>query len=115
MSMALRRRSFLAAAGAGGLVVPLARPAIAQPARVLKAVPQANLTSIDPIWTTANITRNYGHMVYDTLYGIDQNFVAQPQMAAGQGGDLDSTLSFQAGALPAAGHFSADVRGARVE
>ena len=83
MSMALRRRSFLAAAGAGGLVVPLARPAIAQPARVLKAVPQANLTSIDPIWTTANITRNYGHMVYDTLYGIDQNFVAQPQMAAG--------------------------------
>ena len=46
-------------------------------------MPQANLTSIDPIWTTANITRNYGHMVYDTLYGIDQNFVAQPQMAAG--------------------------------
>ena len=90
-SMTQRRRSCLATTGAGGLAAtlaatlapPLSRPAIAQPARVLKAVPQANLTSIDPIWTTANITRNYGHMVYDTLYGIDQNFVAQPQMAAG--------------------------------
>lgn len=77
--MALRRRQFLAGAGAG----VLATPALAQPARVLKSVPQANLTSIDPIWTTANITRNYGHMVYDTLYGIDQSFTARPQMAAG--------------------------------
>jgi len=77
--MNLRRRSLLAAAGASAL----ARPAIAQPARVLKSVPQANLTSIDPIWTTANITRNYGHMVYDTLYGIDQSLAPQPQMAAG--------------------------------
>jgi beta-barrel assembly-enhancing protease len=41
--------------------------------------------------------------------------IVVPQMAAGQGGELDSTLSFQAGALPAAGQFSADVRGARVE
>jgi peptide/nickel transport system substrate-binding protein len=81
--MRLRRRSFIAGAGAGVAAAALARPAIAQPASVLKSVPQANLTSIDPIWTTANITRNYGHMVYDTLYGIDQNFVAQPQMAAG--------------------------------
>jgi ABC-type transport system substrate-binding protein len=79
MNMALRRRQLLAGAGAG----VLAAPALAQPARVLKAVPQANLTSIDPIWTTANITRNYGHMVYDTLYGIDQSFTARPQMAAG--------------------------------
>ena len=81
--MRLRRRSFIAGAGAGVAAATLARPAIAQPASVLKSVPQANLTSIDPIWTTANITRNYGHMVYDTLYGIDQNFAAQPQMAAG--------------------------------
>ena len=78
MNTTLGRRTFLGA-GAG----LLAAPAIAQPTRVLKVVPQANLTSIDPIWTTANITRNYGHMVYDTLYGIDQQFVARPQMAAG--------------------------------
>jgi len=79
--MRLRRRSFMA--GAGAAAAALARPSIAQPVPVLKSVPQANLTSIDPIWTTANITRNYGHMVYDTLYGIDQGFAAQPQMAAG--------------------------------
>jgi len=89
MSVSLRRRTFIASAGAGALAAPvlapmgLARPAIAQPARVLKAVPQANLTSIDPIWTTANITRNYGHAVYDTLYGIDQSFEPHPQMAEG--------------------------------
>lgn len=82
MRVALRRRSFLA--GAGGLAASLTAPApaITQPARVLKAVPQANLTSIDPIWTTANITSNLGHMVYDMQYGIDQHFVAHPQMAA---------------------------------
>jgi hypothetical protein len=41
--------------------------------------------------------------------------VVVPQIAAGQGGELDSTIGFQAGALPAAGQFSADVRGARVD
>jgi peptide/nickel transport system substrate-binding protein len=46
-------------------------------------VPQANLTSLDPIWTTANITRDHGHMIYDTLYGMDEQFRPQPQMAAG--------------------------------
>ena len=63
--------------------------AIAQPAqnRVLKMVPQANLTSLDPIWTTANITRNFGHMVFDTLYGMDAQFRPHPQMAAGHSSD----------------------------
>lgn len=78
---ALRRRSLLAA---GSLAASgLARPAIAQPAAVLRMVPQANLTSIDPIWTTANITRNHAFMVYDTLFGLDAELRPQPQMAAG--------------------------------
>jgi peptide/nickel transport system substrate-binding protein len=59
--------------------------AIAQPApnRVLKMVPQANLASLDPVWTTANITRNHGYMIYDTLYGMTADFRATPQMAEG--------------------------------
>jgi peptide/nickel transport system substrate-binding protein len=63
----------------------LPRVSIAQPAagRVLKMVPQANLTSLDPIWTTANVTRNHGYMVYDMLYGMDATFQPQPQMAEG--------------------------------
>jgi peptide/nickel transport system substrate-binding protein len=78
------RRSLLrgsAALAAGAF----AAPALAQPAgnRVLKFVPQANLTSLDPIWTTATVTRNHGYLVYDTLYGIDESFRPHPQMAEG--------------------------------
>ncbi|MFH5926249.1 ABC transporter substrate-binding protein [Roseomonas xinghualingensis] len=79
----IRRRHLLGAAGAAAFSP--AMPALAQPAgnRVLKMVPQANLTSLDPIWTTANITRNHGYMVYDNLYGMDSRFQPQPQLAEG--------------------------------
>ena len=78
----MRRRDLLAATAAAAA---LPRFAIGQPAsaRVLKFVPQANLTSLDPIWTTANVTRNHAWMVYDALYGMDAQFRPQPQMAAG--------------------------------
>ncbi|WP_159992558.1 ABC transporter substrate-binding protein [Roseomonas sp. 18066] len=83
----LHRRSLLAGAAAAGLAgsAGLSRVAIAQPARnrVLKLVPQANLTSLDPIWTTANVTRNHAYMIHDTLYGMDSNFVPRPQLAEG--------------------------------
>ena len=46
-------------------------------------VPQANVTSIDPIWTTAIVTRNHAYIVYDTLFGLDADLQPQPQMAAG--------------------------------
>ncbi|WP_159994674.1 ABC transporter substrate-binding protein [Roseomonas sp. 18066] len=77
----MNRRHFLAASAAG----LLARPALAQDsrARVLRFVPQANLSSFDPIWTTAHIARNHGYLVYDTLYAIDRKFAVHPQMAAG--------------------------------
>src|SRR5271156_3147482 len=56
-------------------------PAWAQSAATtLRFIPQADLRSIDPIWTTAYITRNHGYMVYDTLFALDANFVPQPQM-----------------------------------
>jgi peptide/nickel transport system substrate-binding protein len=83
------RRTFLRAGAGAAAALPSF--AIAQPAsnRVLKMVPQANLTSLDPIWTTANITRNHGYMVYDTLYGMDAAFRAQPQMAEGHAVEED--------------------------
>ncbi|MBV1798141.1 ABC transporter substrate-binding protein [Siccirubricoccus sp. G192] len=86
------RRDLLAGAAAGAAALP--RFAIAQPsqARLLRMVPQANLTSIDPIWTTANITRNHGFMVYDTLYGLDAQFRTQPQMAEGHQVEQDGKL-----------------------
>ncbi|MGI9475982.1 MAG: ABC transporter substrate-binding protein, partial [Hyphomicrobiaceae bacterium] len=36
--------------------------------KVLRIVPHADLKNLDPIWTTAYITRNHGYMVYDTLF-----------------------------------------------
>jgi peptide/nickel transport system substrate-binding protein len=81
----LRRDLIIGAAAAAASAAALARPSVAQSTRgrVLKFVPQANLTSLDPIWTTAYITRNHGFMVWDTLYGIDRQFRPQPQMAEG--------------------------------
>ena len=55
-------------------------PAQAQPQKVLKFVPEADLRSLDPIWTTAYITRNHGYMVYDVLFAMDEKFQVQPQM-----------------------------------
>ena len=47
--------------------------AVAQ-GKVLKFIPQADLRILDPIATTAYITRNHGYMVYDTLFSIDEKF-----------------------------------------
>jgi len=76
----IRRRTVLAAAGGA-----LAAPSIlaAQGQRVLKFVPQSNLTALDPIWTTAYVTRNHALMVWDTLYGLDERFEPRPQMLEG--------------------------------
>ena len=81
----LERRTFLAA-GAATLTVPgLAAPAVGQPAKTatLKFVPQANLTLLDPIITTALVTTNHAHYVFDTLYSAAADGIPKPQMASG--------------------------------
>ena len=47
---------------------------------VLRVATHAGISGLDPIWTTAYITRNHGYMVYDTLFGQDESFEIQPQM-----------------------------------
>ncbi|HEY3847983.1 MAG TPA: ABC transporter substrate-binding protein [Acetobacteraceae bacterium] len=79
----MQRRTFLAASAAA-----LALPAVvrAQGKRVLKFIPQSDLAIVDPVWTTAYVTRNHGYMVFDTLYGQTGQkggFAATPQMVAG--------------------------------
>ena len=32
----------------------------------------SDLKVLDPIWTTANIVRNHGYMVWDTLFAMDE-------------------------------------------
>jgi peptide/nickel transport system substrate-binding protein len=79
----MHRRTLLQGAALGGLA--LARPGLAQPAQAstLRFVPQANLTALDPIWTSAIVTQIHGYHVYDTLYGVDGNQRPHPQMAEG--------------------------------
>ncbi|MBV9826632.1 MAG: ABC transporter substrate-binding protein [Alphaproteobacteria bacterium] len=74
------RRALLATTAA-----VLARPAVlrASPVDTLRFIPQADITILDPLATTAYVTRNHGHLCWDTLYGADDNFVPSPQLAEG--------------------------------
>jgi peptide/nickel transport system substrate-binding protein len=53
-------------------------PALAQ--TTVRAVMHSDLKIVDPIWTTAYITRNHGYMVYDTLFATDAKGEIRPQM-----------------------------------
>ncbi|WP_160000682.1 ABC transporter substrate-binding protein [Roseomonas sp. 18066] len=79
------RRQLLGSLAAGALAAPLAAPrlALAQDARILRFVPNADLAVLDPVWTTAYVTRNHAMLVFDTLYGHDAGYVPQPQMVEG--------------------------------
>ncbi len=55
-------------------------------------MPQADLAVLDPVFTTAYVTRNHAFMVFDTLYGIDEAFNPQPQMLAGHTVENDGKL-----------------------
>ncbi len=85
----MKRRTFVTAAAAS-----LAMPAIAQAqsSRVLRFIPQADLTSLDPMWTTAYVTRNHGYMVFDTLFGQDSAYRPTPQMLEGFTTEADDKL-----------------------
>ncbi|MCW3474059.1 ABC transporter substrate-binding protein [Limobrevibacterium gyesilva] len=85
------RRNILLGGGAAlAAGSQLARPALAQAARVLKFVPQANLANPDPIWTSATVAHIHGHMVWEMLYGIDDQLIPRPQMVAGHELSSDS-------------------------
>src|SRR6202043_2554778 len=75
-------RLFRMAAAATALALSLV-PSTGHPqagAKTLRFIPQADLRSIDPIWTTAYVTRNFGYLVFDTLFSLDKDFKPQPQM-----------------------------------
>ncbi|MCC6718167.1 MAG: ABC transporter substrate-binding protein [Acetobacteraceae bacterium] len=79
----MRRRDILKTALAG--TAALAAPSVvrAQNASTLRFVPHADPSSLDPVWTTADITRNVSLTVFDTLYGVDKEGNPHPQMLAG--------------------------------
>ena len=88
----MQRRSFLAGAGAATAITHHRAVAQAAKSRVLRYVPQADLTVIDPVMTTAYITRYHATMVWDQLYGIDSKLQPQPQMVEGHTIEDDGRL-----------------------
>jgi peptide/nickel transport system substrate-binding protein len=76
------RRQFAIGAGAAALAAPAlaSRVRAAADAKTLRFIPQSDLRVLDPIWTTAYVTRNHGYMVFDTLFAIDDKFKPHPQM-----------------------------------
>ena len=71
------RRHLIASVAA---LATIAAPFVASAQTVLKAVMESDVKILDPIWSGAYITRNYGYMVYDTLFSIDEKFEVKPQM-----------------------------------
>ena len=74
--------SVVALAGAAAVATLLSAGAsqAQSDARVLRIVPHSNLAILDPIWTTAYMSRNHGYMIYDTLFGTDADGKVKPQM-----------------------------------
>lgn len=78
---------------ASTLILPTTTYANAEGATI-KAVMQSGLRVMDPITTTAYLTRDHGYMIYDTLIGIDENYVIRPQMADWTVSDDGKTYKF---------------------
>jgi peptide/nickel transport system substrate-binding protein len=79
----MRRRELFKAAAVGALAIAAPRIVRAQRTNKLVFVPTVDLSVLDPVVTPARPTRNHGYLVFDTLYGIDTSWMAQPQMVEG--------------------------------
>jgi peptide/nickel transport system substrate-binding protein len=77
----MRRRAMLT----GGSAALLSTPAIGQDQRAntLRFIPVANLSVLDPIWSTDPVASVHGYYVFDTLYAVDGELRPKPQMASG--------------------------------
>jgi len=71
-------RTVRSAAWAGAFALAFVLPALAQ--KTIVIVPHSNLAILDPVWTTAYMSRNHGYMIYDTLFGTDDKNQIRPQM-----------------------------------
>ena len=73
------------AATAAASALPRLSARAADDKKTLRFIAQSDLRVLDPIWTTAYISRNHGYCIYDTLFAIDTEFAPKPQMV----GDYD--------------------------
>ena len=85
----ISRRMVTAGAAASLLAPSVSRGAAAAP---LTFIPQSDLTILDPVVTTVYTARNYGYMVFDTLFGMDSQYQMKPQMLDGVSLGADGTI-----------------------
>ena len=78
----ISRRQIVGDGAAAVAAIMVGAPSVhaQQDRQTLRFVAQADLKVLDPVWTTAYITRNHSYLVYDTLFGTDENFQIKPQM-----------------------------------
>jgi peptide/nickel transport system substrate-binding protein len=78
----LSRRQVLGGAALAAAAASLRAPSVhaQKNSKTLRFVAEADLKILDPVWTTGYITRNHGYLVYDTLFGTDENSQIKPQM-----------------------------------
>lgn len=78
----LNRRQFGRGALVAGAATVLRSPSVRaqEDRRTLRFIPQAELKVFDPVWTSAYLTRNHAYLVYDTLFGNDEDRHIKPQM-----------------------------------
>src|SRR6476660_8545974 len=79
----MKRRTFLGTVAAGAGVLAAPRLGRGTAASTLKFVPAQDLALLDPIQSPSGSTIMHSCLVFDTLYGLDENYKAQPQMVAG--------------------------------
>ena len=86
----MKRRTFVrSSAAAAAVLLSSHTRAQTSRARTLRFVPQANLTVLDPIFTSTSVTRSHGYLIYDTLFGIAGDDSFRPQMAEGYSSEKD--------------------------
>ena len=78
----MHRRAFLKTAAGAIAASGFATPAVSQrtAARTLRFVPQADLANFDPIWNTQYVVRNGAALIWDMLYGVDDQLQPRRQM-----------------------------------
>src|ERR1700747_108596 len=80
MAHGMTRREFAALGGAGLFAFASSRAALGAESKTLRFIVRTDLRVLDPIWTTAYVSRNHGYMIFDTLFALDSKFRPQPQM-----------------------------------
>ena len=74
MTHRMTRRAFGVLAGAGLVALAAGRPALgAAGNKTLRFIVRTDLRALDPLWTTAYVSRNRGYIGFDTPFVLDSH------------------------------------------